>query len=104
MKIDYKQLILASQQRLARLTEIEEKINALPHHLRALVPHLDALIEVAKEAETLDQESKKLLPPDVLDGLIYMRGDAQNLRSKLAVHGNPLIAAVEPAPESMNEG
>lgn len=104
MKIDYKQLILASQQRLARLTEIEEKINTLPHHLRALVPHLDTLVEVAKEVDALDQESKKLLPPDVLDGLIYMRGEARNLRSKLASYGNPLIAAVEPAPESMNEG
>lgn len=104
MKIDYKQLILASQQRLARLTEIEEKVNTLPHHLRALVPHLDTLVEIAKEVGALDQESKKLLPPDVLGGLIYLRGEAYSLRSKLAVHGNPLIAAVEPAPESVNEG
>lgn len=104
MNIDYKRLILASQQRLARLAEIEEKINTLPHHLRALVPHLDMLVGVAKEVDALDQESKQLLPPDVLRGLLYMRGDAQNLRSKLATNGNPLIAAVEPAPESVNEG
>lgn len=103
MNIDYKQLILASQQRLTRLAEIEEKINALPHRLRALVPHLDALIELAGEVFDLDQDSKKLLPAKVLNGLPYMRLPATHLRSALTEHGNPLIAAVEPAPESMNE-
>lgn len=103
MNIDYKQLILASQQRLARLTEVEEKINALPHHLRALVPHLDALIELAGEVFNLDQDSKKLLPAAVVNGLSYMRLPAVHMRNALTEHGNPLIVAVEPAPGSVNE-
>ena len=99
MNIDYKEIALASNRRIEKLTEIETQLRALPHHLRSFVPGLDAFIELSNNVRGLDQETQKYLPADILRHLGYLHAPAVSMCNMLAQHGNPLIAAIEPADE-----
>lgn len=103
MNIDYKEIALASNRRIEQLAEIEARLRELPQHLRALVPLLDALVELDNDVQQLDAEARKYLPDAVTGRLAHLRLHGQNLRSNLIVHASLLIAAIEPAPNSINE-
>ena len=99
MNIDYKEIALASNRRIEQLAEIEARLRELPQHLRDLLPGLDALVELGNDVQRLDAEARKYLPDAVTGRLSYLRLNANNLRNVLTEHGNPLIAAIEPADE-----
>ena len=103
MNIDYKEIALASNRRIEQLAKIEARLRELPQHLRDLLPGLDTLVELSNDVQRLDVETRRHLPDVVVDRLSCLRTYAQNLRSNLAESGNPLIAAIEPAPNSINE-
>lgn len=96
MNIDYKEIALASNRRINQLTEIEARLRKLPQHLRALVPLLDTLVELGNDVQQLDAETRKFIPDTVTVHLHYLRLHADNLRSNLTKHGNPLITLIEP--------
>ena len=99
MNIDYKEITLASSRRIERLAEIEARLRELPQHLRALLPLLDTLVELSNDVQQLDAEVRKYLPDVVTDYLPYLQLRSHNLRNALTEHGNPVIAAIEPADE-----
>jgi hypothetical protein len=103
MNIDYKEIALASNRRIEQLAEIEARLRELPQHLRALVPLLDTLVELGNDVQRLDAETRKHLPDAVTGRLSYLRLHAHNLHNNLTEYGNPLIALIEPAPNSTNE-
>jgi hypothetical protein len=103
MNIDYKEIALASNRRIEQLAKIEARLRELPQHLRDLLPGLDALVELSNDVQRLDVETRRHLPDAVTYHLSYLRTYAQNLHGSLATHGNPLIAAIEPAPNSISE-
>lgn len=99
MNIDYKKAILESQQRLVHLAEIEAQLKDLPGHLRALVPHLDAIEQVGNRIHAADATTGQYIPEGIGLDLSYIRRDIAALRATLVRNGNPLIAAIEPADE-----
>lgn len=96
MNIDYKKAILESQQRLAQLAEIDGRLDKLPEHLRALLPHLDAVEKVGTEIHALNDITRQYIPNEIVMSLAYIRRDIETLRATLIRNGNPLIAAIEP--------
>lgn len=99
MNIDYKEIALASNRRIEQLAKIEARLRELPQHLRDLLPGLDALVELSNDVQRLDAETRRHLPDAVTGRLSRLHIYAQNLRNNLTEHGNPLIAAIEPADE-----
>lgn len=103
MNIDYKELALASNRRIEQLVELEARLKELPQHLRALASLLDTLIALGNDVQQLDTEAKRMIPDGIKNNLPYLRVSANNLRNALTENGNQLIAAIEPAPPSVNE-
>lgn len=95
MNIDYKRAVLESQQRLVHLAEIEAQLNDLPGHLRALVPHLNAIEQVGNRIHAVDSATRQYIPKGISLELSYIRRDITTLLATLVRNGNSLIELIE---------
>lgn len=95
MNIDFKKAVLESQQRLVHLAEIEAQLKDLPGHLRALVPHLDAIEQVGNRIHAVDAATRQYIPEGISLELSYIRRNIADLRATLVRNGNPLIELIE---------
>ena len=99
MNIDYKKAVLESQRRLVHLAEIEAQLNDLPGHLRALVPHLEAIEQVGNRINAVGAATRRYIPEGISLELSYIRRDVTDLRATLARNGNSLIELIESTPD-----
>lgn len=95
MNIDYKKVALEFRQRLVHLTEIEVQLNDLPGHLRALMPHLDAIAQVGDRIHSMDAATRQYIPGEISLELSFICRDIANLRATLVRDGTPLIELIE---------